>query len=293
MILHKKWGQILRLGNFLFKYASLNGISQKFNTDFYVPRHFMFDYFENKPKFDEEIEFDIEIFEKYHKYDLENLEKNKSNIQNKKCNFALNYFLQSPKYWEGYEEYVHHMLKFDNNLLNGIRNKYSNSLSKETIGISIRRGDFVNHLGFWQLSNEFFLYSLEKYFPNWKNCNIIFFCDDNQWVKKTFGGSNVFYSEGNFVGHDYNKNPMEQLMYGSLCDNFIISNSTFSWWLGYLSVNIKNEKGKVVHSGKNLNNHLLEGSDVKDYYHKNWIESDFYSLTKFEIKNIETRKLLL
>ena len=72
MILHKRWGEVVRLGNFLFKYASLLGISKKYETEFYVPTHYMFDYFKNKPMIDGGINPDLEIYEKSHSYDPEN-----------------------------------------------------------------------------------------------------------------------------------------------------------------------------------------------------------------------------
>jgi hypothetical protein len=293
MILHKRWGEVVRLGNFLFKYASLMGISKKYETDFYVPNHYMFDYFKHKPMIDDGINFDIEIYENRHSYDPENLENYKNDFKNKNVNFALNYFLQSPKYWEGNESYVNEMFSFNDGIVDKIKETYKVSLSKKNIGISIRRGDFVNHRGFWQLPVEFYLYSLLKYFPDWEDYNLILFCDDYQWIRNTFKGDNVYYSDGNFVNGDYNKNPMDQLIYGSLCDNFIISNSTFSWWLGYLAINCKNNKGKVIHSGKNLNNHLLNGSDTNDYYHKDWIKSDFFDLTDFDFNELKKIKILI
>lgn len=291
MILHKKWGEIVRLGNFLFKYASLLGISKKYEVDFFVPRHYMFDYLKNKPNFDDGIPVDLEIFEKKHSYDPENLEKYKEDFKSKNVNFALNYFLQSPKYWEENEKYVNDLFTFEDKIVELIKNKYEKSLSKKTIGISIRRGDFVNHFGYWQLGIEFYLYSLEKYFPDWEDYNIILFCDDYSWIRNNFHGQNVFYADGNFVNQDYHQNPMEQLIYGSLCDNFIISNSTFSWWLGYLAVNCKNNNGIVVHSGKNLNNNLAVDSNPLDYYHKNWITSDFCDRTDININNLTTNKI--
>lgn len=292
MILHKRWGEIVRMGNFMFKYASLLGLSKRYNTDLYLPKHYMFDYFLNDINYDDNIPFDIEIVERFHKYDIEYWDQFENDFKIKNVNISLNSFLQSPKYWEDYEEYIKKMLLFKPDIINNIKEKYKDSLSKKTIGISIRRGDFLNHYGFYQLPIEFYLYTLERYFPNWKDYNIILFCDDHEWIINTFKGNNIYYADGNFINEDYNNNPMEQLVYGSLLDNFIISNSTFSWWLAYLAVNCKEEnKGIVIHSGKNLSGSLENGSDVNDYYYKDWICSDFLSLNDINYNDLSTNIL--
>jgi hypothetical protein len=53
--------------------------------------------------------------------------------------------------------------------------------------------------------------------------------DDISWCKQhlDLGSTNILYLE--------NYKPEEQLWIMSLCHNFIISNSSFSWWAAYLS----------------------------------------------------------
>ena len=48
-------------------------------------------------------------------------------------NFALNYFLQSPKYWKENEEYVNEMFKFKDEIIQNVKNKYEKSLSKKIL----------------------------------------------------------------------------------------------------------------------------------------------------------------
>lgn len=283
MILHKNWGETIRLGNWLFKYASLLGISKKHNESLYLPVHYMFDYFNLSPNIDDGYSFDCELYEPTMKYNQsyydEIITKNKNKIIN--CNLST--FLQSPKYWEDFKFFVHEHLKFNNFFVDEIKNKYEKIFKKDTIGVSIRRGDYVGHPQFHQLDPSFYLYSLEKYFPNWEKYNIVFFCDDSEWVRSNFKGDNIFYADGNFVGSDYWMNPMEQLILGSLCKNFIISNSTFSWWLSYYAVNINNPSGLVIHSGK----YTTLDSDTSDYYHNSWICSDFFDNENKELKTIK------
>lgn len=273
MILHKRWGDILRLGNFLFKYASLTGFSKKYNTELYLPEHYMFYYFTHKPTVDYGINYDIEIREQNHYYDPNFY--NQFDYKNQIINFSLNSFLQSPKYWLDFEEDVIEIFKFKSEHIENVKNKYSGAFNKETIGISIRRGDFINHSVFYQVPIEFYLYSLQKYF-DYDKYNLILFCDDYNWIRNTFKqNTNVFFADGDFVNQNYSNNPMEQLILGSLCDNFIISNSTFSWWLGYLGVNCRNKNGKVIHCGENLNLQVVPNSNPNDYYCETWVNSTF------------------
>ena len=295
MLLNKQWGEIVRLGNFMFKYASVLGIANKYNTPVCFPNNYMFNYFKNEIIIDTGIEPDINIGERVHYYDPELFEQFTNDFKTKNVNIMLNCFLQSPKYWERCEEYVIEMLKFKEFELDKIKIKYEIPLSKKTIGISIRRGDFIGHGYYWQIPTEFYLYALEKHFPDWLEYNIILFSDDPNWIRTTFNGDNIFYSNGDFLDTNYFNNPMEQLLYGSLCDNFIISNSTFSWWLGYLATNCK-KSGKVVHSGKNVTplfDKQYQQSNVNDYYHKNWIKSDFFDIeNSYDFKNLSTNVLL-
>lgn len=276
MILHKNWGETVRLGNFLFKYASLIGFSKRYKTDLYLPKHYMFDYFENKANVDIGFEPDITLSEPKHSFGFEFWDNYSNEFKNKNVNISLNSFLQSPKYWEDYKEDVFDMLRFSPNILSIIREKYKEALSKKTVGISIRRGDFIGHPIFYQIPIEFYKNALTTYFPDYNEYNIIMFSDDNGYIKSTWKGNNIYYAEGNFTGEDYWQNPMEQLMLGSLCDNFIISNSTFSWWLGYLAVNTKQSDGKVIHCGHNLNmnNSYVRtiNSNPEDFYHESWLK---------------------
>lgn len=277
MLVHKQWGEILRTGNFLFKYASMLGLSKKYDSEIRLPKHFILDCFENQLELDDDRDYNGVISERMNAYDPEHFEQYADDIKNKTMNIALNCFLQSPKYWEHCEDYVIEMLKFREDILGEIRDKYKQSLNRKTIGISIRRGDWVGHGVFAQIPIEFYIYNLYRFFPDWEDCNIIFFSDDPTWIRETFSGENVYYvGMNNFLDDNYHNNPMEQVLYGSLCDNFIISNSTFSWWLAYLAVNCK-RSGKVVHSNMWMTE---DGSNIfksnpEDYYHKNWIISDF------------------
>jgi hypothetical protein len=67
------------------------------------------------------------------------------------------------------------------------------------------------------------------------------------------------------------KKDIEQLALMSLCDHFIISNSTFSWWGAYLG---EKEHSKIIHPAYHFAGKLLQTSNAKDYYPERWINFD-------------------
>jgi hypothetical protein len=58
--------------------------------------------------------------------------------------------------------------------------------NKPTIGIGVRRGDFVNHSCFYQIPETWYEDTLKKEFPNFKDYNVIIFSDDIEWCKIYF-----------------------------------------------------------------------------------------------------------
>ena len=93
-----------------------------------------------------------------------------------------------------------------------------------------------------------------------KDYNLIIFSDDIDWVKK-----NMFFETKNIVFEKGNDNVYEKLRMMSMCNNFIISNSTFSWWAQYLS---KNKRKIVIGPSKWRNTNI---SLYNDIYEKDWI----------------------
>lgn len=126
-----------------------------------------------------------------------------------------------------------------------VENKYLYDFlksDKQTVCISIRRGDYVSNIEFEKKFNI----CTKKYYENAVKCikqkidNPIFlvFSDDIEWCK-----ANIDFIEKETCYFESGKDPVwEKLRLMYMCKNFIISNSTFSWWAQYLSRN----KEKIV-----------------------------------------------
>lgn len=133
--------------------------------------------------------------------------------------------------------------------------KSNKVFEKETIGIHIRRGDYVCHELYYQLPISWYISALLS-IPNWKECNIVIVSDDLEYCKVHFDAlENAFFPGGFEIDH---------LCLLSLCDHHIVGNSTFGWWGAYLS-----DQKDVIHSGKMFRG-AYSHKDIKDFYPENW-----------------------
>ena len=95
------------------------------------------------------------------------------------------------------------------------------------IALHIRRGDFlINSDNHHNLGLDYYEKCLSLFDDD---RNVIIFSDDPQWCKeqKLFSDDRFLVAEGN--------NSHTDLCLMSLCCDFIIANSSFSWWGAWLS----------------------------------------------------------
>ena len=108
---------------------------------------------------------------------------------------------------------------------------------KNTVSLHVRRGDYLNHPNSHRFIGVDYIYnSLSKF----ENSMIYVFSDDIEWCKnniKECTGNHILFVNRSFGFEDY-----EEIYLMSMCDNNIISNSSFSGWGSYLN----NNKNKIV-----------------------------------------------
>lgn len=108
--------------------------------------------------------------------------------------------------------------------------------SCESVAVHIRRGDFGDsHWSFLQVCNERYYQDSMDYIAARVKSPVFYIFSNNsgeiQWIKEN-------YHFDHPVKYVDMKNPAHEdyrLMYN--CRNFVISNSTFSWWGSYMSKN--------------------------------------------------------
>ncbi|WP_428231295.1 alpha-1,2-fucosyltransferase [Flavobacterium sp.] len=251
MITYSKLGKKGNLGNQLFQIASTVGLAIESKQDYFFLHWKYQHYFKNELPL---LEADLLNF-----IPVEEKEYNFYNRELGTANYDISGWLQTEKYFD--KALTKFYFEFSDSLIDRIKKLYQHAFTKRTILISIRRGDFVNHPDYLQLPIAFYLNSLVRFFPDWQSCNLIVLSDDIKYCKFHFSFlENVFFGDG--------LNEAEQLCLGTLCDDFIISNSTFSWWSAWLG---EKSDSKIIRPFKNFDGlKSLELND-KDYYPERWI----------------------
>lgn len=252
MITFSQLGRKGRLGNQFFQIASTAGIARKNNHSFFFPtweyeKYFEYDFPHGKPGPDF-----IKLKEKqFPFYDWEIGSEN----------YDLDGWLQTERYFD--PVLTKKIFSFEPNFEREILQKEKELFNRQTILISVRRGDFVHSNLFFQVPFKYYLLALITYFPGWQQKNLIFASDDIKYCKALFGHlENAFFLE--------DQTPMEQLVIGTHCDDFIISNSTFSWWIAWLG---EKPKSKVICPVKNFRGRPSQPDD-RDFYPERWIKLD-------------------
>ena len=160
MIKCNGWGNHLRLGNWLFLFTGLNYLAKHSNNKIVLPEYFLWDYLKNLPNVTENQNYDIEYSFLNTKYS----DDEKKNfieffkLNNDKIINILGYpGLQSEKWFIDDVNYIKNILEIKEEKIKEVKNKYKDFFTKPTIGIGVRRGDFVGHDCFYQiLSNKLF-----------------------------------------------------------------------------------------------------------------------------------------
>lgn len=250
MLVFLNLGEKGNFGNQLFQIASTIGIANNNRHEFAFPKWEYATCFNfNFPLYNKKLNYQL-IKENAYQY---------SNIELFDGNYNLNGWFQSEKYFK--EEAVKRCLKFQPGIINKVKTRYSEILSRKNILISVRRGDFVNHPYYYQLDYKFYFLGIIKNFSDWKERVLVFTSDDIDYCKKHF----EFLPNAIFVD---NSNIIEQLALGSLCDDFVLSNSTFSWWMAWLG---EKEETKIVRPIQNFRGKFRALNNDKDYYPERWL----------------------
>ncbi len=144
-------------------------------------------------------------------------------------------------YWQNvlYFDNIHNELKEEfqyNGILSELQKELIFKMKKEnSVAVHVRRGDYLDNQGIYHiLGEEYYNLAIENMKKN-VNENIIFyiFSDDIEWCKRTF------YDVKNivFIDEKISENHYSDFELMRNCQNFIIANSTFSWWASWLCEN--------------------------------------------------------
>ena len=257
-------GKMGQLGNQMFQYAATKGIPIKLGVDYIIPDHKevvtdslgnklrveLFDVFTLNPVNKGYINIQPELYTYETKFEFD---EKFFNIDAKQ-NTSLVGFFQSEKYFKHIEDEIRKDFSFQERYINDcvdIISQFDNP-----IALHIRRGDFlINSDNHANLSLDYYKKCLECF---GLNRQVIIFSDDTKWCKEQdlFFDDRFIISEGNTSYHD--------LYLMSKCSDFIIANSTFSWWGSWLA-----NTGKVVAPSLWFGPNNINKS-IKDLYLEGW-----------------------
>jgi len=232
-------GRMGQLGNQMFQYAALMGVADKHGYQYTIPDHKerikdslgnilrieLFDAFNITPHQTGYLLADGVQSELHFHFDQEFLDKCPDNVS------LVGYF-QSEKYFKHIEDKVRNEFSFKREHLEVCEPHRPHMQGR--ISLHIRRGDFlINSLNHHNLSMRYYENALKE-FP--EDQDVMIFSDDPMWCK-----DQELFASDRFSVCD-SGNPYVDLCLMSMCSDFIIANSTFSWWGAWLS----RAKDKIV-----------------------------------------------
>ncbi len=170
---------------------------------------------------------------------------NKMDIEKKHINF-IGYF-QSEKYFESCEDVIKHTFKFKNsiqeeslNYINGLKQHYK---CESLIALHIRLGDIwhskPNERVYPVITKEYINQAISTIVSKSSSSNtsktfkIVIFTDSPELVNKVYDKT-----KNSDVIDICSKSDYHDMCAMSLCDHFILSCSSFSWWAAWLCKNL-------------------------------------------------------
>lgn len=283
MLAFNQIGNLGRLGNQMFEYAALRGISAHHGYEWSIPpfhlkgieNYSLSECFKLESVTDKNIgtydNFQY-VAERFFHFDEELFENCPDNV-------SLHGFFQSEKYFKHISDEIREDFTFLKEHFEPCKEFIQQFDGQEPIMLHVRRGDpnLVDPRGFkWAYVNcsdqhpvqslQYYEKALEHFDDNQP---VIVFSDSAEWVKEQdFFSSDRFmisepqekYSDGSFL-------PYADLCLMSLCSHAIIANSSMSWWGAWLQSN----PNKKVIAPKMWFGPAYADKDTKDLYVDNWI----------------------
>lgn len=165
-------------------------------------------------------------------------------------NILLKGFFQSHKYFEHNYDKLVQMMKLREKI-QLVKEEYKDLLQKKTIALHFRIGDYVGLQNYHCIKGpEYYAHAIRFLENDLKNrgedigeYDILYFSQpqDEQYINEYMKVLLNLYdssSKYNFVKVPYEIDDWKQMLLMSLCQHFIIANSTFSWFGAYFSESV-------------------------------------------------------
>lgn len=168
-------------------------------------------------------------------------------------------YYQSEKYFGKYTEAVKNLFSPPIEFVNKALIDYPFLKHSTVAAINVRRGDYLEQSRRHPVVSIEYVEEAIKHLPNYDY--LLVTSDDMTWCRENIKGPKVIYNDPTrYWDH-------EGIWLLSLCDHFIISNSTHSWWGAWLS---RSENKTVIAPETWFGPEI--GEDPKDLYCDSWIK---------------------
>lgn len=253
-------GRYGRLGNQMFQYATLRGIAATHGYDFCIPPSNFVDEWKDHKLF--------ETFKLPHNnnrcyqpkssyYQERQFHYDQEYVDNCPDNICLYGYFQTEKYFQNITDSIREDYTFHDEIVETCT-KFIEKVDNP-IALHVRRTDYIpNPENHPLCSAEYYQEALSK-FDN--DRNVVVFSDDPTWCKK----QNIFSSD-RFIVSEGNDNRYD-LCLMSLCNDFIIANSSFSWWGAWLA-----NRGGVVAPTRWFGPGATAGFNTCDIIPSKWLK---------------------
>jgi len=228
-------GRMGRLCNQMFQYAALKGIARNTGVDCCIPHYTqavddgignmlrteLFDSFD--------LDVKIELLNNGHAPVVNERHFHFDEELFKMCpdHVDLRGYFQTEKYFKHIEKEIRRDFTFKNDVL--VPCKEMIESVDNPIALHVRRGDYIqNSENHFNLPIAYYEAALSKFDAD---RNVIVFSDDPVWCH-----DEGIFADDRFIISENEDNRVD-LCLMSLCDDFIIANSSYSWWGAWLSAN--------------------------------------------------------
>lgn len=175
-------------------------------------------------------------------------------------------------YFEGYWQSFKYYANIKSQIFNAFKfpepNSYNKKLALEiascnSIGMHIRRGDYLNHKDFKGICDlDYYKRAINCLLPTSEECCFYIFSNDIQWCEENIQPLIKDYKV-TYVTENKGSNSFWDMYLMSKCKNLVIANSSFSWWGAFLNCVAQN-----VIVPQKWNN----SASVNEIYNPEWIK---------------------
>lgn len=250
-----------RLGNQMFQYAGLRGIAAKHGYEFCIP-----------PSDFQDQWMDHQLFEAFKLTGLTNIAVCPGPyVQEEHFHFDQNLFdkmpdghnvygyLQSEKWFKHIESEIREDFEFKNNIKEPCQEMIGSV--DRPIALHVRRGDYITNCDNHPPCSKDYYDRALSHFDS--DRTVVVFSDDPAWCNEQFEDDRFLISEGG--------DNVADLCMMSLCHDFIIANSSFSWWGSWLSTN---PDKKIIAPNRWFGTGYTKDHNTSDLYCPNWESID-------------------